>query len=47
MEYWNGGSVPAKDDIIDVYAHIRGEGIRLPDADPRPLLSNFGFMQEF
>ncbi|OYX79683.1 MAG: hypothetical protein B7Y83_19240, partial [Flavobacteriales bacterium 32-34-25] len=28
------GSVPQKDDIIDVYAHIRGEGIRIPFSDP-------------
>jgi hypothetical protein len=44
---WNlgtGGSVPAKDDIIDVYAHIRGEGIRLPDAsDPRPFTTLWAY----
>jgi hypothetical protein len=37
------GSVPQKDDIIDVYAHIRGEGIRIPDADPRPFTTLWAY----
>ncbi|MGL2987501.1 hypothetical protein ACSVH5_07890, partial [Flavobacterium sp. RSSA_27] len=31
------GSVPQKTDIVDVFAHLRGEGIRTPDGNnPRP-----------
>ncbi|MBP6587359.1 MAG: hypothetical protein KA208_04980, partial [Flavobacterium sp.] len=37
------GSVPQKDDIIDVYAHLRGEGIRIPDADPRPFTTLWAY----
>ncbi|MES2239742.1 MAG: hypothetical protein V4497_05715, partial [Bacteroidota bacterium] len=38
------GSVPQKDDIIDVYAHLRGEGIRIPSmADPRPFTTLWGY----
>ncbi|WP_339918498.1 hypothetical protein, partial [uncultured Flavobacterium sp.] len=50
---WNigtAGSVPQKDDIIDVYAHLRGEGIRLPfsglppgDVDPRPFTTLWAY----
>ncbi|GIZ09823.1 hypothetical protein FUMI01_25490, partial [Flavobacterium sp. UMI-01] len=42
------GSVPAKDDIIDVYAHLRGEGLREPFSapginDPRPFTTLYAY----
>ncbi|SHN21779.1 hypothetical protein, partial [Flavobacterium xinjiangense] len=44
------GSVPQKDDIIDVYAHLRGEGIRIPDpitdpptGNPRPFTTLWAY----
>uniref|UniRef100_UPI000555CBEE hypothetical protein n=1 Tax=Flavobacterium sp. ACAM 123 TaxID=1189620 RepID=UPI000555CBEE len=44
---WNiasGGSVPAKDDIIDVYAHLRGQGPKLPTlVDPRPFTTLWAY----
>ncbi|MFD2892797.1 hypothetical protein ACFS5J_12320, partial [Flavobacterium chuncheonense] len=38
------GSIPQKVDIIDVYAHLRGEGPKLPDmTDPRPFNTLWAF----
>ncbi|WP_366184487.1 T9SS type A sorting domain-containing protein [Flavobacterium ovatum] len=38
------GSVPAKDDIIDVYAHLRGEGPKDPTMlDPRPFTTLYAY----
>ncbi|HEX9151987.1 MAG TPA: hypothetical protein VF842_07880, partial [Flavobacterium sp.] len=42
------GSVPQKDDIIDVYAHLRGEGPRIPftppgNTDPRPFTTLWAY----
>ncbi|MES2239854.1 MAG: hypothetical protein V4497_06285, partial [Bacteroidota bacterium] len=37
------GSVPQKDDLLDVYAHLRGEGPRVPDADPRPFTTLYAY----
>jgi hypothetical protein len=43
---WNlgSGSVPQKDDIIDVMAHLRGEGPKIPtEADQRPFETLWAF----
>ncbi|MDZ4330660.1 MAG: hypothetical protein U0945_08760, partial [Flavobacterium sp.] len=42
------GSVPQKDDLIDVYAHLRGEGPRIPftppgNTDPRPFTTLWAY----
>ncbi|MFC4818566.1 hypothetical protein, partial [Flavobacterium sp. GCM10023249] len=38
------GSIPQKDDIIDVYAHLRGIGPKAPsDIDPRPFTELWAF----
>ncbi|WP_281226384.1 hypothetical protein [Flavobacterium aquiphilum] len=38
------GSVPQKDDLLDVFAHLRGEGPRIPDAsDPRPFTTLYAY----
>ncbi|WP_281298500.1 T9SS type A sorting domain-containing protein [Flavobacterium limnophilum] len=38
------GSVPSKDDLVDVFAHLRGEGPRIPDAtDPRPFTTLWAY----
>ncbi|WP_211196231.1 hypothetical protein, partial [Flavobacterium sp. H122] len=43
---WNLGigSIPQKDDIVDVYAHLRGEGPKEPTGlDPRPFTTLWAF----
>jgi PKD repeat protein len=43
---WNlgTGGTPAKNDIVDVVAHLRGEGLRTPTPDnPRPFTTLWGF----
>ncbi|SHJ22138.1 hypothetical protein, partial [Flavobacterium terrae] len=38
------GSIPQKDDIIDVYAHLRGVGPKAPtEVDPRPFTELWAF----
>jgi hypothetical protein len=38
------GSIPQKDDIIDVYAHLRGVGPKAPtEIDPRPFTELWAF----
>ncbi|MFL1013652.1 hypothetical protein ACIEHO_16190, partial [Jejuia sp. DST062] len=40
----SGGSVPQKTDIVDVYAHLRGDGPKAPtELDPRPFTTLYAY----